>query len=280
MVTVQSRPLITDRAGRMLGAMNPTQFSTAGYANLDGLRMYYEIHGSGGTPLMVLHGGVMTIDLSFGAVLPALAANRQVIAVELQGHGHTADIDRDITLENLAGDVVALLDELDIERVDMFGYSLGGLTALRVAMRHPDRVGRLVAAATHFRSDGYHPEIRNPQPDTVSDRMPTAEEFQQWHDAYDRVAPDPDHFFTFVAKASLTPDDVDGWSETDLRAITAPTLLVIADNDFVRLDHAAAMRDLIPAAQLAVVPGATHTGLLRRTDILLPLVESFLAEKG
>lgn len=260
--------------------MTNTQFSTAGYANVNGLRMYYEIHGSGGTPLVVLHGGVLTIDLTFGAMLPGLAADRQVIAVELQGHGHTADIDRDITLDGLAGDVVALLDELNIERVDLFGYSLGGLTALRVAMLHPDRVGRLVAAATHFRSDGYHPGIRPPQPDLASDRMPTLEEFQQWHDAYDRVAPDPDHFFTLVAKATPAPDDVDGWSETDLRAITAPTLLVIGDNDFVRLDHAAAMRDLIPAAQLAVVPGATHTGLLRRTDILLPLVESFLSEKG
>ncbi len=258
--------------------MTDTQFSTAAYANVNGLRMYYEIHGSGGTPLVVLHGGVLTIDVTFGAMLPALATNRQVIAVELQGHGHTADIDRDITLDNLAADVVALLDELGIEQVDLFGYSLGGLTALRVAMQHPDRVRRLVAAATHFRSDGYHPEIRK-EPNPASDRLPTAEEFQVWQAAYDRVAPDPDHFFTFVAKASIAPDDVDGWSETELRGITASTLLVIADNDFVRLDHAAAMRDLIPGAQLAVIPGSTHTGQLRRTDLLIPLVESFLSEQ-
>jgi pimeloyl-ACP methyl ester carboxylesterase len=135
-----------------------------------------------------------------------------------------------------------------------------------------------VAAATHFRSDGYHPEIRK-EPDPTSDRLPTAEEFQVWQAAYDRVAPDPDHFFAFVAKASIAPDDVDGWSENELRGITARTLLVIADNDFVRLDHAAAMRDLIPGAQLAVIPGSTHTGQLRRTDILIPLVESFLSEQ-
>ncbi|WP_223885236.1 alpha/beta fold hydrolase [Nocardia colli] len=140
---------------------------------------------------MVLHGGLMTIDVAFGAILPALAAGRQVIAVELQGHGHTADIERDLTLDNLADDIAGLLDELGLERVDLFGFSLGGLTALRVAMRHPERVGRLVAAATHYRSAGYHPEIRSPQPGDSADRMPTQEDFQQWQDAYARVAPEP-----------------------------------------------------------------------------------------
>lgn len=259
--------------------MTTTQHSTAGYANVNGLRMYYEIHGAGGTPLVVLHGGLLTIDVTFGALLPELAQDRQVIGVELQGHGHTADIERDITLDNLAGDVVALLDELGIEQADLFGFSLGGLTAVRVASLHPDRVHRLVAAATHFRSSGYHSGIRDGAADTAG-RLPTAEEFQQWQDSYTRVAPNPDQFFALAAKATPAPDDVDGWSEADLRAITAPTLLIIGDNDFVRLDHAAAMRDLIPAAQLAVIPGSTHMGLLRRTDILLPMVESFLSEEG
>jgi pimeloyl-ACP methyl ester carboxylesterase len=259
--------------------MTTTQHSTAGYANVNGLRMYYEIHGAGGTPLVVLHGGLLTIDVTFGALLPELAQDRQVIGVELQGHGHTADIERDITLDNLAGDVVALLDELGIEQADLFGFSLGGLTAVRVASLHPDRVHRLVAAATHFRSSGYHSGIRDGAPDTAG-RLPTAEEFQQWQDSYTRVAPNPDQFFALAAKATPAPDDVDGWSEADLRAITAPTLLIIGDNDFVRLDHAAAMRDLIPAAQLAVIPGSTHMGLLRRTDILLPMVESFLSVEG
>jgi pimeloyl-ACP methyl ester carboxylesterase len=259
---------------------NSTQHSTAGYANVNGLRMYYEIHGNGtGRPLVILHGGVMTIDLTFGAILADLATNRQVIAVELQGHGHTADIEREVTLDNLASDLVALLDELKIERADLYGFSLGGLTAVRVAMLRPDRVGRLVASATHFRSDGYHPEIRNPQPGVVSDRLPTAEEFQAWHDAYDQVAPDPEHFFAMVGKTSAAPDNVDEWTEDELRAIAAPTLLIVGDNDFVRLEHAGAMRDLIPSAQLAVIPGVTHTGLLRRSDLLLALVETFLSGK-
>ncbi|WP_433663851.1 alpha/beta fold hydrolase [Nocardia sp. CA-128927] len=252
--------------------------ATAGYANVNGLRMYYEIHGTG-SPLVVLHGGLMTIDLAFGAMLPALAAGHQVIAVELQGHGHTADTERALTLDNLADDIPVLLDELGIERADLFGFSLGGLTALRVAMRHPERVGRLVAAATHYRSGGYHPEIRNPQPGDSADRMPTQEDFQQWQDAYARVAPNPEQFFELVAKASPTPDDVDQWSEAEIGSIAAPTLLIIGDNDFVRLDHAAAMSDLIPGAQLAVLPGATHMGVLRRSDLLLPMVETFLSQK-
>ncbi|MFB8282280.1 alpha/beta fold hydrolase [Nocardia colli] len=255
-----------------------TSAATAGYADVNGLRMYYEIHGTG-SPLVVLHGGLMTIDVAFGAILPALAAGRQVIAVELQGHGHTADIERDLTLDNLADDIASLLDELGLERADLFGFSLGGLTALRVAMRHPERVGRLVAAATHYRSAGYHPEIRNPQPGDSADRMPTQEDFQQWQDAYARVAPEPGRFFDLVAKATPTPDDVDGWTEAEIGAITAPTLLIVGDNDFVRLDHAAAMRDLIPGAQLAVLPGTTHMGVLRRTDLLLPLVETFLVQQ-
>jgi pimeloyl-ACP methyl ester carboxylesterase len=279
MASVRRLPLIRVRADRILDPMTTTPHSTAGYANVNGLQMYYEIHGEGGTPLVLLHGGVLTIDVTFGGMLPELAANRQVIAVELQGHGHTADIDRDITLDNLAGDVVALLDELGIERADLFGFSLGGLTAVRVASLHPDRVRRLVGAATHFRSSGYHSGIRDGRPDTAG-RLPTAEEFQQWQDAYERVAPEPGQFLTLAARATPTPDDVDGWSEADLRGITAATLLIIGDNDFVRLEHAGAMRDLIPGAQLAVIPGATHMGLLHRTDILVPMVESFLSAKG
>lgn len=253
-----------------------TIHSTAGYANVNGLRMYYELHGNG-DPLVILHGGLLTID-AFAAVLPGLAANRQVIAVELQGHGHTADTERELSLAHLAGDIVALLDELRIERADLFGFSLGGTTALQVAMRHPERVRRLVAASVHFRIDGYHPEIRDPQAGESSGRGPTAEEFEEWQKSYSRVAPDPDHFLTLAAKVSATPEQVDTWTETELRSITTPTLLVVGDHDFIRLDHAAAMRELIPGAQLAVIPGAVHTRLLQRADLLLPLIESFLTD--
>jgi pimeloyl-ACP methyl ester carboxylesterase len=250
---------------------------TSGYANVNGLKMYYEIHGTG-KPMVLLHGGLLTIDLSFSAILPALAKNRQVIAVELQGHGHTADIDRDLTLQFLANDVVALLDHLDIERADLFGYSFGGLVALQVAMTYPERVDRLIAAATHFRADGYHNEILDPKLWESSTRMPTENDFQQMREAHAAVAPDPSQFDSTMAKAQPVVDSVDGWSLDDLRGITAATLLVIGDHDFVRIEHAAQMHELIKNSQLAILPNTTHMGLVRRADLLMPPVEGFLQE--
>ncbi|MQA84441.1 MAG: alpha/beta fold hydrolase [Streptosporangiales bacterium] len=252
--------------------------STAGYAHVNGLDMYHEVHGTG-RPLVLLHGGLLTIDLSFGAVLPALAASRRVIGVELQGHGHTADTDRELTLEYLAGDVVALLDHLGVDRADLFGFSLGGLVALQLTMSYPERVDRLVLAATHYRPDGYHAEIRSPDAQPGSGRMPTERDFQEMHEAYARVAPNPDHFHAFMAKASAAVDAFQGWPADSLREITTPTLLVVGDTDFVRLEHAVEMYELIPGSQLAVLPGTTHMDLMRRSDLVVPMVESFLPSR-
>lgn len=245
------------------------------YAPVNGLQMYYEVHGSG-RPVVLLHGGLLTIDLSFGAMLPALAATRQAIGVELQGHGRTADTDREYALEHLADDIAALLDHLGIERADLFGFSLGGMVALQVAMRRPERVDRLLLAATHYRPDGYHPEIRDPQAHPGSTRMPTEADFRLMQETYARVAPEPDHFEVFAAKASAMVTAYEGVADDDLRAIRSPTLLLVGDTDFVLVEHAAQMHDLIPQSQLAVLPGTTHMGLLQRTDLVIPMVESFL----
>src|SRR5215216_6589926 len=131
--------------------------SKTGYAPVNGLQMYYEIHGTG-RPMVLLHGAYMTID-AFGPLLPALAASRQVIAVELQAHGHTGDIDRPLSYEQMADDTAALLGHLGIESADVFGYSMGGGAALQVAIRHPDRVRKLVVASAGYRYDGGHPEM-------------------------------------------------------------------------------------------------------------------------
>lgn len=243
------------------------------YAEVNGLKMYYEVHGEG-RPLVALHGGLHTIDASFGAVLPALAEDRQVIAIELQGHGHTGDIDRLPLLENLADDVLALLDLLGVDRADFIGYSLGGLVALTVATRHPERAGRLVLASTHFRQDGYYEEIAANDPDST--RMPTQEEFGSWHAAYTRVAPDPDHFWAFAEKMSGVVHSFRDWTADELRGVTAPTLLVLGDNDFIRLSHAEQMRDLLPDSRLAVLPGTRHSEVMQRANLLAPMVSSFL----
>ncbi|MFI1095597.1 alpha/beta fold hydrolase [Streptomyces sp. NPDC020917] len=245
------------------------------YAEVNGLELYYERHGSGGRPLVLLHGGVLTIDLSFGAVLPSLAAGREVIAVEMQGHGRTADSDRPITLENLASDVVGLLDELGLAQADFLGFSLGGLTALQIAVTRPERVGRLVLVSTHYRQDGYHDEVRTP--DWGSPRLPGEDDFAEMAAAYAAVAPHPEHFQDFLAKCSAAAHAELPWTADDLRGLTAPTLLAIGDTDFVRIEHAAEMLRLIPRAELAVLPGTTHMAIMRRADLLLPVVSGFLA---
>jgi len=256
-----------------------TTTPTTGRAPVNGLDMYYEIHGTG-RPLLLMHGGLLTIDLTFSALLPALAETHKVIAVELQGHGHTADIDREVTLEFMADDIVALLDHLGIERADLFGFSLGGLVALQTAISHPDRVDQLVLAATHYRPDGYYPEIANPALQTASSRLPSEGDFQVMRDAYTSVAPDPDHFPEFTAKVSEAVGGFQGWSADDLRKITSPTLIMIGDTDFVRLEHAVEMYELIRDSQLAIVPGTNHMSLMARAELVLPIVESFLARSS
>jgi len=248
-----------------------------GYAPVNGLKMYYEVHGAG-RPLVLLHGGLLTIDLSFGDLLPGLANSRQVIATELQGHGRTADIDRDIDLRYLAGDVAALLDHLGVDQADVLGFSLGGGVALQLTLDHRGRVGRIILASVSYASDGMHAEISDPAQHATSTRMPTEDDFRQMREAYARLAPDPSHFDAFAAKATRAVSSLKGWTAEELGSITAPTLLVFGDHDFIRLEHAVQMHGLIPGAQLAVLPGATHMGVLRRTDLILPLVSGFLRD--
>jgi pimeloyl-ACP methyl ester carboxylesterase len=240
------------------------------YASVNGLQLYYETYGSG-RPLVLLHGGLMTIDLNFGPLLEPLAADRQVIAVELQGHGHTADTERPMTIEALAGDVVALLDHLELAEADLYGFSLGGLVASGIALGSPTRVGRLIVAS----ADPHRPPGRESLP-VDEDRMPTPADFQAMRDAYDAVAPDPAHFDEFAARTTAMVHTFPGWTE-ELRSLQVPTLLVFGDRDFSPLRDLVELLDLLPDAQLAVLPGATHMGLTRRPDEILALITRFLA---
>jgi pimeloyl-ACP methyl ester carboxylesterase len=252
-----------------------TMTQASGYAPVNGLNMYYEVHGTG-RPLVLMHGGLHTIDLSFGQVLPGLAASRRAIGVELQGHGHTADIHRPFTLVGLADDIVGLLDLLGIERADVFGFSLGGLVATQLAVTRPERVDRVVLAASHFHPDGYYDDIRDPALFATSTRMPTEQDFAAMREAYERVAPDPAHFTDFAEKVSTAVGTFTGWSADELGSIKTPTLIMVGDNDFVRVEHAAEMRDLIPDSRLAVLPDTTHIQLTQRAELVVPIVERFL----
>jgi pimeloyl-ACP methyl ester carboxylesterase len=239
------------------------------YAPVNGLQLYYETHGSG-RPLVLLHGGLMTIDLNFGPLLGSLAAGRQVIAVELQGHGHTVDTGRPMTIQALASDVVALLDHLGIAEADLFGFSLGGLVAYAVALGAPARVGKLIAAS----ADAHRPPGRESVP-LDEDRMPTPADFQAWLDAYQAVAPDPSHFEESSVKVSAMVHEFPGWTD-ELRSLQAPTLLIFGDRDFSPLPDVVELFGLLPDAQLAVLPGTTHVGLTRRPGEVLALITPFL----
>lgn len=238
------------------------------YAPVNGLQLYYERHGSG-RPLVLLHGGLMTIDLNFGMLLEPLAAGRQVIAVELQGHGRTADTGRPMTIEALAGDVVALLDHLGIAEADLFGFSLGGLVAYAVAIRAPARVGKLIVAS----ADAHRPPGRESVP-LGEDRMPTPADFQAMRAAYEAVAPDPSHFEEFAARASAMVHEFPGWAG-ELQSLMVPTLLVFGDRDFSPLPDVVELFEILPNAQLAVLPATTHVGVTRRPEVLA-LITPFL----
>src|SRR5262252_1279591 len=253
-----------------------------GYLPVHGLEMYYEIHGEG-SPLVLLHGSMGTIDSCFAGLLPALAAARQVIAVELQGHGHTADIPRPLSYQQMADDTAAVLRALGVDTADAAGYSMGGGVALQLAMSRPGMVRRLVfAGGTSYRRDGLYPEM-------LAEPGPAPEDLNgsSWHQAYLRVAPHPGAWTTLVAKVLELDRTFEGWPPGAIRAMTAPALLIIGDSDIVRPEHTMEMFRLIgggvigdmagiPASQLAVLPGTSHVGLLERTDWLQSMILEFL----
>jgi pimeloyl-ACP methyl ester carboxylesterase len=237
------------------------------YANVNGLKMYYDIHGSG-KPLVVLHGA-----FGWATPYPTLAKNRQLIAVELQGHGHTADIDRPLTIEQMADDVAALLKELKIEQVDVFGYSMGGGVALGLAIRHPKVVRKVAINGAHFSKleDAYEPEtfkqFSSLSPDTFAPPV--------LKDPYDKVAPDPKQWPTLVAKIKKMGLEFKGFSRDDIKSIKAHVLISLGDRDGVRPEHAVEMFRLIPNSQLAILPGGDHFLLFTDPDKVLAPVAAF-----
>ncbi len=264
--------------------MEQTVSMQSGYAPVNGLNMYYEIHGSGGTPLVLLHGAFSAIDSSFGKLLPSLANTRQVIGVELQAHGRTADIDRPLRLEYLADDIVALLQYLKIPQADLFGYSNGAAVALRVAIAHPEIVRKLVVMSVAFAAHGIHPGLM----DGLGEMKPEMMYGSPWHEEYVRLAPDPEHFNAFFAKKNEMDKEVKDIPAETIQALQAPTLIIIGDSDLVRPEHAVEMFRLLgggvfgdmppgmPNSQLAIIPGASHVSIRERDELLVPIVKNFL----
>jgi pimeloyl-ACP methyl ester carboxylesterase len=250
--------------------------TTTGYADVNGLHLYYETYGSG-APLVLLHGGMLTIELNFATLIPTLAQTHTVIGVEMQGHGRTANIDREITYPNLASDVVALLDHLGIERAAVLGHSLGGGVALELAVSHPERVSAIVPISASVSKDGMHPDLLDPSTFETSPIMPTAQDFADFKEAYERLSPHPEQFDAFLMSLSGMDSDFAGWTDAQLAAISCPVLIVQGDTDFTLIAHAGVMLAKIPGSALAVVPATTHMQVTRRDTILLPILEQFFA---
>jgi pimeloyl-ACP methyl ester carboxylesterase len=254
-----------------------------GYASVNGLKMYYEIHGSGGHPLVLLHGAFSAIGTSFGKLLPELAKTRQVIAFEYQAHGRTADIDRPMTIEQLADDVAAAIEQLGVAPADILGYSLGAGIALHVALRHPEVLRKLVLASVTTKMSGIHPGLM----DGLGEMQPSMMYGSPWHEEYISIAPDPSGFDNLFAKKAEMDKKIPDIADEAVAAIKAPVLLITGDSDIGRPEHAVEIFRLLgggvfgdmaglPKSQLAVLPGTSHTGMADRAAMLVPMIVPFL----
>lgn len=252
-----------------------------GYATVNGVKMYYEICGEG-EPLVLLHGSYMTIPLNWNKLIPEFAKNRKVIAVELQGHGRTVDIDRPITYENMADDVAALLDYLKIEKADVLGYSMGGGVALQTAIRHPEKINKVVNISGSAKYDGWVKEVLDIFPVISAEMFKDTPIKKQ----YDSLSPTPEHFHEFVKKVIASDLKPYNWTE-QLKNTKAPVFTIIGDADGVVLEHATEMYRLkgggkmgdmsgLEESRLAILPGSTHQSIIERTKWITEMVNEFL----
>ena len=261
------------------------QKPTTGYAPVNGLNMYYEVHGAG-EPVVLLHGSLMTITNNWQEMIAALSKTRKVIAVEMQGHGRTRDIDRDFSYENLADDIAALIDHLDVGKADLIGYSMGGGVAMQAAIRHPEKVRKVVSISAVSRHDGWVKEALDAFPHMTADAVKGS----PIETEYKKLSPTPNEFSSFIKRAiamDVKPYDL---GAEKLRATEAPMFFIHGDADGVRLEHIAEMfrlkggeifGDMRPrsASRLAILPNTTHVTLMEKVDTIVPMINDFLDAK-
>jgi pimeloyl-ACP methyl ester carboxylesterase len=256
-----------------------------GYAPVNGLNMYYEVHGQG-DPVVLLHGSFMTITNNWTGWVGELSKTRRVIAVEMQGHGRTADIRRDFSYENLADDVAALLDYLKVPSADLIGYSMGGGVAMQCAIRHPRKVRKVVSISAVFRHDGWVKEALDMFPQLTSATFKGS----PIETEYKRLSPTPDEFPAFVKRVIAMDLKRYDFGATKLKATKAPIFFIHGDADGVRLQHISEMfrlkgdeifGDLRPrsASRLAILPNTTHITLMERMPVIVPMVNDFFDAK-
>ena len=258
------------------------QAPTTGYAPVRGLKMYYEIHGKG-EPLVLLHGSFMTITNNWTDAIARFSKTRKVIAVELQGHGRTADIDREFSYQSLADDVAALLGHLKIKQADVLGYSMGSGVAFQVAIRHPDKVRKVVSISGVVRHDGWVKEAV----EAFAHMDPAMFKGSPLETEYKKLSPTPERFDTFIKRVISMDVKPYDFGTDKLKATKAPFLFIHGDADGVRLDHIAEMfrakggdvfGDMRPRGEsrLAILPNTTHVTLMEKMEVIVPMVNDFL----
>jgi pimeloyl-ACP methyl ester carboxylesterase len=248
---------------------------------VNGMQMYYEVSGAG-EPLVVLHGAYMNIP-SMGKIVAKLAETHRVYVLEFQGHGRTTDIDRPITYPNLADDVAQFMDKVGLKKADVFGYSMGAAAGLQLAIRHPEKVNKLVAASAAYDAQGWQPEFLAFIPQMTVEmfvNMPFAQD-------YKKLAANPDGFPALVKKLIALEHEPMAWGN-EVKALKTPVLIITGDADVATLEHAVAMFRLLggggmgdmgkplPASRLAILPATSHTAVIGQTDLLFALIEPFL----
>jgi pimeloyl-ACP methyl ester carboxylesterase len=256
-----------------------------GYVQVNGMKMYYEIHGTGtaeAIPIIVLHGSYMNIQ-TMGDIIPKLAKTHKVYAIEFQGHGRTNDINRPLTYPNLADDVAVFMDSMGMKKADIFGYSLGAVAGLQVAIRHPEKVNTLMFVSGAYDFEGWQPAFREFIPQMTVEmfvNMPFAAE-------YKKLSPNPDGFPELVRKLIQIEKEPLAL-EKEVKNIKSPVLIIAGDADAATLEHNVSMFRLLgggvmgdmgvplPASRLVVLPATAHTAVITQTDLLLTFIESFL----
>src|SRR5262245_56372480 len=254
--------------------------ATGHRVKINGMQMYYEVSGSG-EPLVVLHGAYMNIP-TMGAIIPQLAKTHRVYALELQGHGRTTDIDRPITYPNLANDLAAFMDSVGLKQADVFGYSMGAATGLQLAIRHPEKINRLVAASVGYDAQGWQPEFKAMIPQMTVETFPPMLEQD-----YRKLAANPNGFRELARKLIALEREPMAW-EADVRTLKTPVLIIAGDADVSTLEHNVAMFRLLgggvmgdmgkplPASRLAILPATSHTAVITQVNLLYPIIEQFL----
>jgi pimeloyl-ACP methyl ester carboxylesterase len=273
----------TEKIEGKMDAKTGSYTFSKGYSDVNGLKMYYEIYGQG-KPLVLIHGGGSTIETSFGRIIPILSKNRQLICLELQAHGRTGDRNTEISFEQDADDVVALLKNLNIEKVDILGFSNGGNTALQIAIRHPEICNKVIGASTLLKRNGALPQFWEFMKNGTFEQMP-----QQYKDAFLKVNPDSAKLMNMYRKCADRMINLQDSSDEQIKSIKAPVLLLNGEEDVATLEHAVAMSKLIPNCNVVIIPGGhgayigeitTLKSDYKNSDFRTAIIESFLDQDG